>query len=299
MPRFSPPLIGVGFALVVALAFPSSKTRADDPLDLSRDSVLPLTLDFGVLTTDTSPTTARPNQIRLFRITPGFLSDPVGLEDDPAPLGADGLPIKADDGPNWVEVAIGNDNPFFDVRLPGDPGGIGYTRVHSQVQVLDLPSTSCAIGVQAVTPAGAQQGGIEDGPTVISPGFSMFHSLQDGTAFQGFVSKDLHVASPANLTDTLSHPGQLDRSVQYGMAVQRPLLPQDDSIFLFVEALGRYHYDSTTSATTASAPTMEVLPGMHVKMSDGWWLSGGVILPVNQNRPVDAHLWQITCSFQF
>jgi hypothetical protein len=38
---------------------------------------------------------------------------------------------------------------------------------------------------------------------------------------------------------------------------------------------------------------------MHLKMSDGLWLSGGVILPVNRDRPLDARLWQITCSFQF
>jgi hypothetical protein len=230
---------------------------------------------------------------------PGFLSDPVGLDDDPS-LSPDGTPLKADDGPNWIEVAVGSDNQYFDVRFPGDPGGIGYTRLHSQLQVLDLPATSCAIGLQAVTPAGAEQGGLEDGLTVVSPGFSLFHALQDGTAFQGFVSKDLRVVSAANLTDTLAHGGQLDRSLQYGMAVQRPVLPEMDSLFLFVEALGRYRYDPTIAGSAAAtAPTMEVLPGMHLKMSDSWWLSGGLILPVNQPRPVDSHLWQITCSFQF
>jgi hypothetical protein len=81
------------------------------------------------------------------------------------------------------------------------------------------------------------------------------------------------------------------------MAVQRTLLPEDSSVFWFVEALGRYRYD--TASTGATPVTMEVLPGMHFKLTDSWWLSGGVILPVNRDRPIDAHLWQITCSFQF
>jgi hypothetical protein len=148
-----------------------------------------------------------------------------------------------------------------------------------------------------VTPAGAEQGGVEYGQTVISPAFSLFHSLADGTAFQGFVSKGLSFTNPANLTDTLSHANQLNRSMEYGMAVQRSVLPADNSVFWFVEALGRYRYDSTTQGSAQAS--MEVLPGMHLKLNESWWLSGGVILPVNQNRPIDGHLWQITCSFQF
>jgi hypothetical protein len=290
--------VGVGLALYLAVQ--GSPVRADEPLDLTREGVLPPTVNLGLNSTDSSAVPSqRPDRIRLFRIVPGFLSDPVGLDDDSAP-GPDGVQLKTDDGPNWIEVALGNDNQFFDVRFPGDPGGIGYTRLHSQLQILDLPSTSCAFALQAVTPAGAEQGGVEDGLTVVSPGFSLFHSLEDGTAFQGFVSKDLRVSSGTNLNDTITRAGQFDRSLQYGMAVQRPLLPEANTVFLFVEALGRYRYDTAIAGTAAAtAPTMEVLPGMHFRMSDSLWLSGGVILPVNQNRPVDAHLWQITCSFQF
>jgi hypothetical protein len=297
MRKLSSPITGVGIAL--ALALHAQEAHADDFFTFSPASerVLPKELDLSFNSTEAPGPTNRPDRIRLFRIFPGFLSDPLGLDDDTPPFAPDGTPLKAiDDGPSWVQVAVGNDNPYFDVRHPTDPGGIGYTRLQTQVQLLDMPSTSCTVGFQAVTPTGAQQGGIEDGPTVISPAFSLFHSLSDGTAFQGFVAKDLHVVNAAGLSDTLAHPGQLNRGVQYGMAVQRPVLPDMNNLYVFVEALGQYRVD-TVQAT--SLPNIELLPGMHLKVSDNWWLSGGLILPVNQSRPIDAHLWQITCSFQF
>jgi hypothetical protein len=287
---------GVGLALLLALAPAVPALRAGDLPDCSGERVVPLDVDLALPTSDTPPSPPRPDRIRLFRIVPAFLSDPVGLDDD-TPADPNGTPAQPDDGPSWLQVAIGNHNPFLDFRYAGDPGGVGYTRVDTRVQLLDLPSTGCTIGFQAVTPAGAQQGGIEDGPTVICPAFSLFHALDDGTAFQGFVSKNLHVASPANLTDSLARSNQLSRSVQYGMAVQRPLLPQLNNVYLFVEALGRYRYDLETS--TGPAASLDMLPGMYLKLSESWWLSGGVILPVNHDRPRDARLWQVTCSFQF
>jgi hypothetical protein len=297
MPKTKANLLRLGCVVMAALTVRTPSVDARDPLnfDLDRERVLPKELDLGFMSSDAPSAPTRPNRIRLFRIQPGFLSDPVGLEDDPLPQ--DVLPNKADDGPNWLEVAVGNDNPFFDVRYPGDPGGIGYTRVHTQVQLLDLPSTGCSVGFQAVTPTGAQQGGIEDGPTVISPAFAIFHSLEDGTAFQGFVAKNLHVSTPASVGDTFAHSSQFGRSVHCGMAVQRPVAPELNNVYWFVEALGRYHYDQTSTTTTPAA--WELLPGMHLKMSDSLWLSGGVILPVNRDRPIDGKLWQITCSFQF
>jgi hypothetical protein len=304
MPRPSHLPAGLILALA-ALSFPAPAARAGDQYDLDRESVLSKELSEILQFSDPATPSApnRPDRIRLFRMVPGFLSDPVGLEDDPT-VAPDGTPLKADDGPNWLQLAIGNDNPYFDVRRPGDPGGIGYTRVLTQFQVLDLPSTSCTIGFQAYTPTGAQQGGIEDGPTVFSPAFALFHSLDDGTAFQGFVAKNLHVSSPATLSDTLVHPAQFGRSVEYGMAVQRPILPDVNNVYFFLEALGRYRYDlgqavAAPTASSSSAATWDVLPGMHMKLADGWWLSGGVVLPVNGTRPIDAHLWQFTCSFQF
>lgn len=301
-------LLPAGTALALALSVCVAGTRAGDQFEFDRDNILSKELsEILQLSDPSSPTAAnRPDRIRLFRMVPGFLGDPLGMQDDDPVMAPDGTPLKADDGgPSWIQLAIGSDNPFFDVRLPGDPGGIGYTRMQTQLQVLDLPSTSCTLGFQAVTPAGAQQGGVEDGATVLSPAFGLFHALDDGTAFQGFVAKDLHVTNAANLSDTLSHGNQFARSVQYGMAVQRPIMPEVNNVYFFVEALGRYRYDSSgtpaaSPTTSSSLPTWDVLPGMHMKLSDSWWLSGGLILPVNNGtRTIDTHLWQFTASFQF
>ncbi len=295
MRRTAYPLTATGLALAAALSLPAVRAAGGDLFDLNREPVLPKDLNLWTPSADGPAQAPRADRIRLFRIQPAFPSDPVGLEDDPLPPDA---PPAKDDGPNWLQLSVGNDNPFFDLRYAGDPGGIGYTRVNTQLQVVNSPSTGCTIGFQAVTPAGAQSGGIEDGPTFISPAFSVFQTLGDGTAFQGFVAKNLHVSNPAGLGDTFSRTSQFGRSLQYGMAVQRPVLPEVNNLYLFVEALGRYRYDQTT-APTATPATWDVVPGMHLKMSDSWWLSGGVILPVNRDRPLDARLWQITCSFQF
>ena len=41
-----------------------------------------------------------------------------------------------------------------------------------------------------------------------------------------------------------------------------------------------------------------MLPGLHWKVADNWWMSGGVILPVGAPRS-EPGLWQFTCSLQF
>lgn len=283
-------------ALTLALALPAPSARADDLFfDWGRERILPKELDLNVPATPNNPILSRPNAVRLFRMMPGFLADPVGLQEDTAPPDPVDF-VKNDDGLNWLQVAVGSDNPFFDVRRPGDPGGVGYYRMHTQLQLLDSPSTGCALGFQAVTPAGRDQGGLDDGPTVISPAFALFHALEDGTAFHGFVGKHVHLSNPSAFADALATPGRLHRSLHYGMAVQRPVAPEVDNVYLFVEALGRYRYDA---AATGPPAVWEVLPGMHWKLTDSWWLSGAVVLPVNRDRPIDAKLWQITCSFQF
>jgi hypothetical protein len=232
---------------------------------------------------------ARANRIQLFRIVPGFLADPVGLEsDDPA----DAAP--ASDGPDWLQVSLGNDNPFFDFRLPGDPGGVGYYKVHTQLQLFGTRSTSFALSLQAVTPAGLDQDGVADGPTVVSPSLCVYHELGDGTALQGFIGR--HLPVNASLAS-----GPIHRNVQYGVAVQRPLLDTGPdnvgSFYLFVEALGRYRYDATDTGPPA---VWEMVPGVHWRMTDNLWLSGGVLMPVNAAPTSrEARLWQFTFSFQF
>ena len=86
-----------------------------------------------------------------------------------------------------MSVAAGNDNPYFDFRQRNDPGGIGYTRVSTQMQLFDTTRTACSVGLQAVTPAGLQCDGVADkmGTTVVSPAVSLFHAARrrcDGVA---------------------------------------------------------------------------------------------------------------------
>lgn len=257
--------------------------RAEEIIDWTHEPLWPREIDF----TPNGTVNNRPNRIQLFGITPGFLSDPVGLSDPSDP------PTPADDsGPDWLQITAGNDNPFFDLRSPGDPGGVGFYKLHTQMQLFDSPNTGCTIAVQAVTPAGRESDGVEDGATVVSPTVSLFHSLDDGTAIQGFVGKNVNVNSRWS--------GQLDQSVRYGMAVQRPLLPAgpngDANFFVFLEALGHYHYDATSSP--GSATNVDVLPGVHYRLAPNWWMSGGFVVPVTSTQSNVNH-WQITCSFQF
>jgi hypothetical protein len=224
---------------------------------------------------------------------PGFLSDPVGLDQDD---GTSDPLTPTDPSPDWIGVAMGNDNPFFDIRRPGDPGGVGYYRVHTQVQLFDSPKTGCTFGLQAVTPAGLEADGVADGQTVVSPALALFHSLDDGTSFQGFVGKNVNLSG--------GQPGdRLRHSWQYGVAVHRPIGTEEvgfNNIFFFVEALGRYRYDTPATTTISGPPhVLEVLPGLQWKMSDTWWISGGLVLPVNGSTNLNANSWQITCAIQF
>src|SRR5262249_8225908 len=139
----SPFALGLG----VVLLLPLGLARADEPPLWPFDPVLPRDADTDV------PASAKPHRIRLLGIQPGFLTDPVGLDDDtpPDPTGA---PPQPDNGPDWFQLAMGNDNPFMDFRRPGDPGGVGYYRLYSQAKVIDTNTTACALAFQAVTPAG-------------------------------------------------------------------------------------------------------------------------------------------------
>jgi hypothetical protein len=235
-----------------------------------------------------------PQRIRLFRFSPGFLCDPLGVQDDdPAPDGS--AAAEPENGPNWLQVAVGSDIPYFDFRRPGDPGGLGYNKLVTQVAVLDSKTTAFSIGLQAVTPAGLQYNGIQDGPTVVSPALGIFHAFNNDTALQGFVGKNVLVNNAA-LGTTPVH-----RNVQYGMAVQRSLLDTGPdafgSLYFFVGALGRYRVQNDSSTPP---PSLELLPGLHWRLSDTWWMSGGVMLPVTpSSRPDNTLPWQLTCSFQF
>jgi hypothetical protein len=69
----------------------------------------------------------------------------------------------------------------------------------------------------------------------------------------------------------------------------------ESNLYLFLGALGRYHYEGETSPSLA---TWDLLPGMHLRLNDNWWVTSGLIVPVGPAR-TDGPLWQITCSFRF
>jgi hypothetical protein len=214
-------------------------------------------------------------RFRLFRMTPGFLSDPPGLDssDDPLPPNdpAGSLFASKDgDGPSRVQVALGVDNPFFDFRWRGDPGGVGYYRVHSQLQLLDSGTTSLCLNCQAFTPAGLESGGVSGGPTVINPSFAVFQELGGGTALQGFVGN--------NIRTTPRWSDRLDSGIQCGMAWQCPVPglvnPCDNTgVYLFMQALGRYRYEG--EGAPGRAAVWEFVPGVHWRVADSCWLSIG------------------------
>jgi len=299
--------------LVPTLGAGTFASAADELLisqvDCNRAPLLPsgLKLDLPPLETDS---TNKAQRIRLFGITPGFLNDPVDLDQEDSPL-ADPRAINSPwptfwnapdqkagpgGGPDGVNVSLGNHNPNFDLRQPGDPGGVGYLQVATQFQLLDSPTTACALAFQAYAPAGQEAFGVSDGPRVLSPALSVFHDLGDGTAIQGYVGK--------NMLFDLRQLGsnQLQQNVHYGVAVQRPLLAPDPdgsgNVYVFVETLGRYHYGTLSSATT-STTGLELLPGLQWHMNETMWLSSGVVLPVGPTSHYENNHLQFTCSFLY
>lgn len=233
---------------------------------------------------------AATRRIRLFCIQPGFLCDTPGLEDDPAAATPD-----SDGDLDWVNFAAGNDRPFLDLRRSGDPGGVGYTRVHTQVQLFDTTRTACTFGLQAVTPAGLQFDGLPDylGTTVLTPALSFYHALDEGTAIQAFVGKNLPLMNRSAQS--------VRRELQYGVAVQQPLGdPRDlfSGVYLSLGALGTMRRESD-GAEGRLTPVWEVLPGLHYQMADNWWVSTALVLPVGPVRTETHQHWQVTCSLQF
>jgi hypothetical protein len=190
-----------------------------------------------------------------------------------------------------LQLSVGADNPFFDFRRPGDPGGVGYYKLHSQFLLVDAPSSGVSVGLEAVTPAGLEADGISQGPTILSPNFGWFYEVAQGTAIQGFVGKNLR-----------TRPGwsdALERDVQYGVALHSPFPGSErDSaaVHFFLEALGRYRFDGDPSVRTTG--TWKLVPGIHCQITDSWWLSGGLLMPLVSPR-MDSRLWQLTCSWHF
>jgi len=240
-------------------------------------------------------------RIRLFRFAPGFLSDPVGLQDqDDSPPGTTpstpAVTDISDGGPDWVQLALGADNPYFDFRLPGDPGGIGFNRLVTQVQLINTTKTSCTLDLQAVTPAGIQWFGVQDGPTVVVPSLGIFQAINEDTALQGFIGKNMPLQG--------SLPAMpVRRSVRCGMALQRSVLPDGPealrNLYFFMGALGELQRPEVGVPGSAATMNWQVMPGLHWKLTESWWMSGGLMLPARATLPEGPLPWQVTCSLQF
>jgi len=260
---------------------------------LRQEPVLPR--DLGLGPTSTQPSAfSRISRVRLFSMPTAAPLSAVDVESDvdPFPAGAGCAPNSdaADEG--RVQLAMVAQNPFFDFRRSGDPGGVGYYKLYSQWLLFDTPNTGVSLGLQAVTPAGLEANGLPDGPTYLSPHLAWFYEVAPGTALQGFVGKNVR-----------AREGWSDapiRGVRYGLALQSPFpgLASDSSsaVHVFLEALGRYRFEGDPSLRTGV--NWQLIPGIHWRMAENWWLAGGMLMPLTIPR-ADSRLWQITCSWQF
>ncbi|MBV9125221.1 MAG: hypothetical protein JO112_17840 [Planctomycetes bacterium] len=283
--------------LVVLCGAALGQADSGQAVDLWRPPVLP---HLGDLWNDSSPSlgpcdgSVRDNRFPLFRMPPGFLTNPVGLEDDDDPNSPDAFnETPADAGTNdKVNVVLGSDNPYFDFHLPGDPGGIGYYYVDGQYQLAQDGPNSVCLAFRAVTPAGLEGNGLASGPTYFSPALAWYYELTDSLALHGFIGQ--HYRATSEWSENSK------RNVRYGLAVQSPwkVVPpgSDQSVHFFLEALGSYHYDLNSNQDTPLR--YQMVPGVHWQVGANWWMSGGMIVPLGSSRR-ETGLWQFTCSWRF
>jgi hypothetical protein len=208
---------------------------------------------------------SRGARLQMVGMQSGFITNPLGIEadDDLAAGSADATPRDAD--ADFMQLNVGTYNPYFDLRLPGDPGGVGYYKLHSQVQLLDAGSTSLCLNVQAYTPAGIQAGGVANGPTSVIPALAGFQNLGYGAALQGYFGQSIQAGSRWS--------NQANSNFHYGMAVQCAVPGTGAStgsaqgLFLFFEALGRYNVDASHTAL------WEFVPGVQMRLNGNCWMS--------------------------
>jgi hypothetical protein len=262
-------------------------------IDFSRPSTLLPPIDFSVRTEMPMGSTRDP-RIPLFRMPTGMVG--VNADDETVADAADAVDQLSDSAfgvDNRLRLDFGKDNPYFDFRHHGTAGGLGYYRLEGQYQLLEVGRTGIAFAFRGITPAGLDCDGVENGPTLFVPALAWYHWLDNGSALEGFVGKSMHAGFRAGMEG-------MGGSLQYGLTYQKPLwCASDDSIgsvHMFVEALGYYRCDQQFGP--APPPSLELLPGLHFRAGDNWWLSGGVVLPLGTPR-AESGLWQITCWWRF
>jgi hypothetical protein len=229
----------------------------------------------------------------LFRVTPAFLVPMPWLETDDPTLGGRVVPEPPEADPGGVNLLFGNDNPAFGFRRPQDPGGVGYTRLFSQVQLFEDERTACTLVLQAFTPSGIEYDGLPEhrGATVVSPALSLYHALtDDGIGLQFCFNRNVGVANPTRQP--------LAEQWQYGLGVHCPLANGQGDVlrcwFISLEAQGVYRGERLLGTTT----TWDVLPGLHWIPADNWRISGALSVPVDRTE-APFRSWQITASLQF
>jgi hypothetical protein len=251
------------------------------------EPVVPLARIAG--TADPQPASPSAGKIRPFLVQPGYLIDNpwLGAEE---PQGPD-----LTSGPDWLTLAVGNDLPCFGPFRSGAPGGAGFTRLASQVQLFDDSQSALAFNFGAVAPSGQQNDGVPEsrGATVLMPALSAFHALDDATGLM------LSVGTNVTLPGQAAGPGR--HELQYGLGVYRSLDPYLDSplrqVFFSVEALGQQR----SPRDLRSPVTWDVLPGLHWQPMQNVAVSGGLTLPFSPRTEghSPAQQWQVRCLFQF
>jgi hypothetical protein len=92
----------------------------------------------------------------------------------------------------------------------------------------------------------------------------------------------------------------MQQGLRYGVAMQSPLPGADlgpgQSLHCFVEALGRSRGPGDVPAQAPAG--WSLLPGLHWRVGDSWWVSGGLIFPLGGSR-AEAGLWHLTCAWRF
>jgi hypothetical protein len=257
--------------MLMAQSRAQAQIPGQEPHEFWRPSAVNRDLATGLtLASEAREGPPRPPPVRMYSMLPGFLSDPAGFggNDDPVDLASVtgnyfGSGEMAASGLNGLLLSVGNYNPFFELRRPGDPGSIGYLRVHSQLQVLETGGTSVCLGLRAWTPAGVECGGVSSGPTTIAPGLGVFQDLGSGTGLHGYFDQ--------NFRGACRQHGPL----HYGVGMHCPLFPweqtDDASVYLFMQALGRYDF----TGERLGRKNWEFVPGVYWRFTDNCWFSLG------------------------
>jgi hypothetical protein len=283
---------GLGFWALILLCSPAKgQFLNDNPVGQWFEPILSRDVDIMAMRSNEPFAAYRSSRIHLFNMPSALPGDPLGIMPDSDLYADDAAGSTGESPDDRFQLVFGADNPFFDLRRHGDPGGVGYYRMYSQMCVLDSSRWSLSMVLQGVTPAGLEADGIATGPTILSPSLASYYELAPGTGIHAFIGKDVE-----------AHSGwtrEVRQDIRYGVALQTPCPSLEEGVFngvhLYLEALGRYRVDDSGNRPP---PKFDVLPGLHWQVSDNWWMTGGLLMPLSSQR-WDGHLWQFTCAWRY